>query len=62
MNFFGVHREVFVEPCNEVFEQVDAEGGTQEVISGSSNYQNVIGGVCMKGVESMVYGLLEKSQ
>ena len=34
--------------------------GTQEVICGASNYQNVLGGGFIKGVESMVYDILDE--
>ena len=61
-NFLGGHREVFVDSCKEVFEEVDYGVGTKEVIYGASNYYNVIGGVCIKGVEIMVYGMLDKAQ
>ena len=40
---------------------MDAGVGTQEVVCGSSNYFNIVGGVCIKGLESMVYDMLEKS-
>ena len=34
----GGHRELFVEPCKEFFEEVDAVLGTQYVICGASKY------------------------
>ena len=37
-NFLGAHREVFVDPRKEVFEEVDSGLFTQEVICGESNY------------------------
>ena len=40
---------------------MDAVVGTQEVICGAFNYYNGIGGVCIKGVEITVYGMLDKA-
>ena len=41
---------------------MDAGVGTQEVVCGSSNYFNIVGGVCIKGLERMVYDMLDKSK
>ena len=35
--------------------------GTQEVNWRAFNYQNVLGGCCTKGVERMVYDMIDKS-
>ena len=59
--FLVVHREVFVDSYKKVIEYVDTGLGTQEAICGASNYQNVLGGGCLKGLKSMVYGMLEES-
>ena len=58
--FLGGHREVFYYIYKEVFADVDSGEGTQEVICGSSSYQNVLGGGCIKGVEIMVYDILDE--
>ena len=57
-NFLGGHREVFVNPRKEVFAYLDYGVGAQEVICGASNYYNVIGGVFLKGIKSMVFDML----
>ena len=57
--FLGGHREVFVYPCKELFEEVDSVVGTQEVICGASNYQNVLSVGCLKGVDIMVYDMID---
>ena len=49
-NFLEGNREVFVYTCKEVFEYMDSVVGTQEVIYVASTYQNIIGGVFIKGV------------
>ena len=36
--------------------------GTQEVICGDSNYQNVLGRGFLKGVDRMVYDMLDEVQ
>ena len=57
----GGQREVIADTCTEVFEEVDDGAGTQEVICGASNYQDISGGNCLKGVKSMVYDILDKT-
>ena len=59
--FLGGHRELFVDPCKEIFEDLDAGVGIQEVICGASNYYNVFGRFCLKVIESMVYDTLDKT-
>ena len=59
--FLKGHREVFVDPCKEVFEQVDYGVGTQEVICGASKYQDTFGGSGIKGKGSMVYDTIDKT-
>ena len=48
-------------PTKKVSEEVDDVLGTQDVLCGASNYQNVFSGGCCKGVESMVYDMLDKA-
>ena len=59
--FLGSQRELFVEPCREVFEGLDSVVGTQEVIFVASHYKNFLGGGCIKGVYSMEYDILYKA-
>ena len=59
--FLGGHREVLVEPWKEVFEEVYSGVGTQELICGSYNYQEIIGGSCLQCLNSMVYYMIDKT-
>ena len=59
-NFLGGHRKVFVETRMEVLEAVEDGVVTQEGTCGVSNYYNVIGGIFMKGLESMVYDIIDE--
>ena len=45
----------------EVFEEVNAGVGPQEVICGAYKYQKFIGVFCLKGVDSMVYGIFDEA-
>ena len=59
--FLGGHREVFVDPCKEVLEEVDDGVGTQGVICGASKYHNILGGGFLKVVNIIFYDMLDKS-
>ena len=60
-NFLVDHREVFVDASKEVFEDVDYGLFAHEVICEASNYWNVIFGFVLKGVDSMVYDMIDES-
>ena len=61
MTFLGGHREVTVDTCKEVFEEDGSGVGTKELICGASNYQDILGGICLTGVNSMYYDMLDKT-
>ena len=60
--FLGGHREVLVDTNKEMMEEVGSGLGRQEVICGASKYQNLLDRFFLKGVESMIYDILEKSK
>ena len=59
--FLRGHREIIVDPRKEVFEEADDVVGTQELICGASNYQEILGGIILEVVKSMVYEMLEET-
>ena len=59
MTFLGVHKEVLVEYCKKLFEEVDAGVSTHEVICGASKYQDILGGSCIKGAKSMANDMID---
>ena len=54
-------RELIIYTCKEFSEDSYYGVVTQKVICGSSNYQDIFGGSCTKGVNSMFYDMLYKT-
>ena len=59
--FLGGHRKLCVDTSKEFFGEVDSGVGTHEVIYVASNYQNILGGVCLKSVDIIVYYMLDET-
>ena len=51
----GGYRELIVDTCK------DSGVGTHEFIYGASNYNDILGGGCIKVVKIMVYVMIDKT-